>query len=301
MARDWESTFRNWSKPSSDTEAAKSENAESMIRDAIRDSDALRGKSIEIFAQGSYRNNTNVRQDSDVDICVRCMDVFYPDYSQVAGVTGQTFGFTDAAYTYSQFKNDVGDALVNKFGRNGVTRGSKAFDVHENSYRVDADVVACFEHRRYYRNWSNSLEYLSGTQFQPDGGGKIVNWPHQHYERGVAKNKATGNRFKYITRAIKRLRNEMAENGIEAAKPIPSYLIECLTFNAPDEAFNHEEYVANVRHVIGYTFNQTLRDDECSEWCEVNQLKWLFRGVQPWNRQQANAFLGAAWAYVGFE
>jgi len=62
MARDWESTFRTWAKPSSDTEAAKSENAESMIRAAIGESDALKGRNIEVFAQGSYRNNTNVRQ-----------------------------------------------------------------------------------------------------------------------------------------------------------------------------------------------------------------------------------------------
>lgn len=301
MARDWESTFRGWAKPSSETEAAKCENAESMIRAAIRESDALKGRCIEVFAQGSYRNNTNVRQDSDVDICLRCMDVFFPDYSQVPGLTGGSLGFTDAAYTYSQFKNDVGIALVNKFGSAGVTRGSKAFDVHANSYRVDADVVACFEHRRYFTTSLQSLDYVSGTQFQPDRGSKIVNWPHQHYDNGVAKNKATGSRFKYITRAIKRLRNEMAERGVAAADPIPSYLIECLVWNAPDVAFAHDEYCANVRHILAYTFNQTLRDDACTDWCEISKLKWLFRGGQPWTRLQTHAFLSAAWTYVGFE
>lgn len=300
MARDLEGTFRKWSKPASDTEAARSVNAESMIRAAIRDSEVLAGKEIEIFAQGSYRNNTNVRQDSDVDICVRCMDVFFPDYSAVPGVTGQTLGFNETAYTYADFKNDIGRALVMKFGK-GVTRGLKAFDVHENTYRVDADVVACFEHRRYYRTSNYSLQYFSGTQFHPDNGGKIVNWPHHHYDNGVAKNKVTGNRFKYITRVLKCLRNEMVENGIVAARPIPSYLIECLVWNAPDEAFSHGDYSANVRHVLAYVFNKTLRDDECSEWCEVNGLKWLFRGQQPWTRQQAHDFLGAAWIYVGFE
>jgi hypothetical protein len=301
MARDWESTFRAWAKPSSDTEAAKSENAESMIRAAIRESDALKGRNIEVVAQGSYRNNTNVRQNSDVDICVRCMDVFFPDYSQVSSLSGESLGFKDASYSYSQFKNDVGTALVNKFGSSGVTRGSKAFDVHANSYRVDADVVACFEHRRYFRTNSQQLSYVSGTQFQPDRGGKIVNWPHQHYDNGVAKNKLTGSRFKYITRAIKRLRNEMAEGGIAAADPIPSYLIECLVWNAPDEAFSHEEYLANVRFVLAHTFNQTVRDENCHDWCEVSRLKWLFRSEQPWNRLQAHAFVAAAWTYVGFE
>jgi hypothetical protein len=35
MASDWEETFRSWSKPSSDSEQEKCENAERMIREAI--------------------------------------------------------------------------------------------------------------------------------------------------------------------------------------------------------------------------------------------------------------------------
>jgi hypothetical protein len=301
MARDWESTFRSWSKPSSDTEHDKCANAESMIRDAIEECPGLAEKTVEVFAQGSYRNNTNVRLDSDVDICVRCMDVCYPDFSGVPGLTLQDVGMVEASYAYSRFKNDVGSALSEKFGEGGITWGPKAFDVHENTYRVDADVVACFEHRRYFRKADGRLDYLSGTVFRADGGGKIVNWPHQHYENGVKKNRATGNRYKYITRVLKRLRNEMVAKGITAAKPIPSYLIECLVWNIPNEGFEHDEYVADVRFALGDTFNHTMREDGCQEWGEVNELKYLFRSSQPWTRQQAHDFLGAAWDYIGFE
>jgi hypothetical protein len=35
-------------------------------------------------------------------------------------------------------------ALEAKFGKDGVTRGNKAFDVHPTGYRVDADVVTAF-------------------------------------------------------------------------------------------------------------------------------------------------------------
>ena len=77
MATDWEQTFRNWSKPSSDDECEKQENAERMIGDAIWASDSLKNRKIKIIPQGSYRNNTNVRQESDVDICVCCMEPFF--------------------------------------------------------------------------------------------------------------------------------------------------------------------------------------------------------------------------------
>ena len=61
MSRNWEDTFRSWSKPSSDNEQSKCENAERMVCDAIKKCNTFFNKQIEIFSQGSYRNNTNVK------------------------------------------------------------------------------------------------------------------------------------------------------------------------------------------------------------------------------------------------
>lgn len=301
MNRDWEAIFRNWSNPSSDTEQQKCDNAVRMIIEAIKEDKVLSQKNIQVFAQGSYRNNTNVRQDSDVDICVMLEDVFFYDLPE--GKTKSNFEIYDAVYTYAEFKNNVEIALVRRFGRKDVIRGNKAFDIHANTYRVDADVVPCFEHRRYTGEgfYNGSYYYFSGTEFPPDTGGRIINWPQHHYKNGVAKNDATGNRFKYITRVLKRLRNEMADKGIAAAKLNPSYLIECLVWNVPNEGFGHDTYTDDVRYILAHTFNETINDEKCSEWGEVNELKYLFRIGQPWTRQQAHDFLSAAWDYIGFE
>ncbi len=302
MPRDWEDTFRSWSGPSSPTEQDKQDRAERMVREAIRGSDTLRGRQIEVFPQGSYRNNTNVREESDVDICVCYMPVFFYDLSMSGGLTKEDVGISDSPYTYAQFKNEVGAALVAKFGWRGVTRGNKAFDVHESTARVDADVVPCLEHRRYTgRDASGGYPYLSGTQFRPDAGGSITNWPKQHYENGVAKNNATGGRFKRIVRVLKRLRNEMADHDVAAAKPIASYLIECLVWNVPNGDFSNGRYSDDVRNVLIHTFNATKSDDGCRQWVEVSGLKWLFWPGQPWTRDQANAFLLGAWGYVEFK
>ena len=301
MSRDWESTFRAWSKPSSETEQQKCENAERMVRSAAKESIALKWKDIDVFAQGSYRNNTNVRTDSDVDICVLCKNTFFYDLSMAQGLTPAGLGIVPGDYTYPQFKCDVAEALYDKFGRTYVTRGNKAFHIHENSYRVDADAVPCFEHRRYMTSPVTGIYYLSGTELRPHNGGKVINWPKQNYENGVAKNEETGNRFKYMVRILKRLRNEMTDNGVQAAKPISSFLIECLVWNVPNEAFGHAEYIVDVRWILAHTFNATLSNETCNEWGEINELKYLFRGGQPWSREQAHAFLQAAWDYVGFQ
>src|SRR5262249_28279544 len=158
---------------------------------------------------------------------------------------------------------------------------------HANSYRVDADVVACFEHRRYTgRTVSFSPEYLSGTEFHPDNGGKIINWPEQSAANGIVKNNATNYRYKYIVRILKRLRNAMQPDNVRAAENIASFLIESLAWNVPNNGFQYGQYIEIIRYVLAHTFNNTLTDATCQEWGEVNELKYLFGSVQPWTRQQ---------------
>jgi predicted nucleotidyltransferase len=292
--------FCSWGGAPSTTEQTKSENAQRAVRKSIDANQKLSTKTIEVFAQGSYANRTNVRQDSDIDICVLYKDAFFPNYSMSEGLNEAALGFMEGWYPYADFKNDVEAALKSYFGAGSITRGKKAFDVHANTYRVDADVVPCFEHRRYMGTLEEHW-YESGTQFLPDDGGRIINWPRQNYQNGVEKNEATGRRFKAVVRILKRLRNEMVENGHSLAEPIPSYLIECLVWNVPNEGFGHETYRADVRYTLAHLWNETRTDEACKDWGEINELKYLFRLGQPWRRDQVNIFLDAAWKYIGFE
>jgi hypothetical protein len=204
---------------------------------------------------------------------------------------------TPADYPYAAFKNDLQTALISHFGSSAVIRGNKAFDIHENTYRVSADVVASLEYRRYETEGS----YLEGISFQPDAGWRIINWPEQHYENGVAKNDRTKRSFKALVRIFKRLKGEMEGAGFESARNVPSYLLECLVWNVPDTGFEHPTRRADVRYALAHLFNETRTDSTCNEWGEVNELKYLFREGQPWTRQDANRFLDDAWNHIGFE
>jgi len=236
-----------------------------------------------------------------VDVCVRYNGAFFDHYPE--GKTRDDFGNVASSIGYGDFKDMVGKALTSYLGGLGVTRGNKAFDVHENTYRIDADVVPTFEHRRYTGRHSldGTAEYLSGVAFLPDKGAMIINWPDQNYENGVLRNDETGRIYKRVIRILKRLRNAMQEDKIAGAENIASFLIESLVWNAPLEAFKHETYTEDVRYVIANVFNHTRMDNACSEWGEVNELKYLFRPSQPWTREQANRFLDSAWNYIGFK
>jgi hypothetical protein len=299
VSRDWEKTFSLWANGPSQTEQQRAENAENQVKQAIAASPKLKNRNIKVFTQGSYRNRVNVRKDSDVDIGIVCYDTYFPEYidDNVKAILEKRA--EASIYTYATFKNEIEEALVTRFGRSSVSRGKKSFDIKENSYRVEADVAAFFEHRRY----SSAYDYLSGVEMIPDDYNppRVRNWPEQHYNNGVSKNTNTGKRYKRTVRILKSLSNEMSENGIKSAKEAPSFLVECLTWNVPNINFNRTTYYATVRAALAHLFNETMRDETCSEWGEVSELKYLFRNSQPWTRLQSHNFVSDAWDYVGYE
>ena len=93
----------------------------------------------------------------------------------------------------------------------------------------------------------------------------------------------------------------MLEKNVSAAKPINGFLIECLVWNVPNSNFGHTTYKSDVRECLVFLFNNTMTDDQCFEWGEVSELKYLFRGEIKWTRQQVHLFISAAWDYIGFE
>jgi hypothetical protein len=252
---------------------------------------------VSVFPQGSYRNRTNVRHDSDVDICVVTNEMCFFDLP--SGRHPSDYGITiPGSYPYPAFKDDVGAALGGYIGRDSVSRGNKAFDVHENTCRIDADVVPCFEYRWYPDNGG----CVYGTAFVPDNGTSFIhNFPEQNYENGITKNDATNRRFKAIVRVLKTLCYRMQSDGMSEARNIPSFLVECLAWNVPDHLFMFDSLADSVSAVIADIWNRTGAEFVYADWFEINGIKFLFHGAQPWTRVQANAFMRAAWNYVGFE
>jgi len=298
----WEDTFKSWAQGPSQTEQEKCERAESLITGIIRRDPRLSQLPIRVFTQGSYSARTNVRLDSDVDICVCLQQTFFYDLTFSPSKNPADHGIGPASIHYPEFKNLVGAALIRELGQAGVTRGNKAFDVHANTYRIDADVVAAFEHHRYLgiADYNGNAPHELGTEFHPDNGGQVINWPDHNRQNGIAKNDRTGRKYKRVIRILKRLRNAMQAEGISAAQGVASFLIESLVWNVADPHFRSESYAAIIRSVLAEAFNGTLTVESCSAWVEVNERKYLFHPTQPWTREQAHSFLAAAWDYLGF-
>ena len=293
-----EDTLNNWTNPPSDNEEAKLSNAGRMVKDAINSDVKLKSKGIEIFGQGSYANNTNIRLNSDIDINVHYADAFYfhlPD-----GLKKEDVGLNNSVdYSFSEYKNDVENALVSKFGRNDVKRKNKCITVVGNSYRVQVDLVPTWEHRWYF----SQKTYNEGVVLFADNSSftQIVNYPKQHIENGKTKNSNTLRRFKSLVRIFKMAKVKMEDDKYFSDNKITSFLLESLVWNVPNNIFtNYSTWNERTKQVIIFLYNNTKEDIQCKDWCEVSNLLYLFHAERKWTFQEVNTYFVKMWNYMGY-
>lgn len=296
-----EDTLINWTKRSSDTEQQKIDNAINMIKDAINNHDELKEKDIEIFAQGSYPNNTNVKLESDVDVNVMLKDTFYSKYKE--GKTRDDYGFTKGTNNYDSYKAEVLKAIQNKFEIDNVLVGNKSFKIDSNTYRVEADVVPSFQFRNYSNDDNNDpTNYIEGIKFFARDNTEIINYPKIHTSNGITKNTNTSRRYKRLVRIFKRTRHKMIEDGISVSENITSFLLECLIWNLPNSKLNdYDTWMERVKQAIIYLFNKTKSADDCKDWGEVSEHFFLFHSGRKWSVTDANQFLKQMWNYLEYQ
>lgn len=284
----------SWTKPSNDTEQEKQERTERMIREAISSHRAFDDCNLEIYAKGSYANNTNVRSDSDVDIAVECKNVIYFDRSSTSVYQpGKSY---TGIWTPDKLREELVLAMEAEFGEQVDPTGSTAIQINSSSARVDADVVPCFAYRYYMETG-----FREGTKIFKKDRSSLVNYPKKQLENGRTKNNRTNHSYKKGARLLKRIENEMAEKG--QFRELPSYFMECLAYNCPDEAFMHETWTKCLKVMLYHIWSELQGDNELeiNRWLEVNECFYLFHANQEWSRADAREFAKAAWNYLGFQ
>lgn len=293
-----EQQLKSWTSPLSQSEEQRAENTIRMIKAAMDANSQLRSLDYEVFVQGSYANNTNVRTDSDVDVCVMLKSTFYMDLP--SGKTREDYNIGPGTMEFQQYRDLVKQALQDKFGRSFLTDGNKSLKVRENTYHVQADVVPAFQHRNYaYVNSKESWNYIEGTKFFAKDGREVTNYPKVHIQNGTAKNNRTNYRYKKLVRIMKHVKNEMVDAGKADGDKITSFLVECLVWNTPDRIITtYNSWTETVKQTIIYLYN-AIKDGNHTEWGEVSEMLYLFRG-RKWTDQDAFQWLYDAWNYLGY-
>jgi predicted nucleotidyltransferase len=260
------------------------------VRTALEHEKSLiKGKAIEICLQGSYRNDTNIRGDSDVDILVELTTTFGHSAHELPITQRQAheIAYDSANYEWKDFRRDVLASLEKYYGKDQVdSTGSKSIKLLPRPGRLKADIVPVIRYRKYkyFNDLSNYSAERGVKLYNVKTNESVVNYPFHHFKNGQSKNASerTEGLFKPIVRIIKNARSYLVQNGSLGSEKAPSYFLQNLIYNVPDEHFT-QSYEQSVYNVLKYLYTTPLENFVCQ-----NEMHPLFGDTaEQWNTTDA--------------
>jgi len=226
----------------------------------------------DLYLQGSYKNNTNIWGDMDVDIILQLNNSFCSNLNEEQN---KLLGIVNASYFLSDFRKDV--------------IGNKTIKLKEDGSRLPADILVCLQYRNYFK--LNYSTYIEGILFWTRNESReIINYPKLHYDNGVSKNKKCDNLYKPAVRIFKNVRTYLSNKKILDKRLIPSYFLESLLYNVPNDKFDRS-YQITFLGVLTWIMDSLLAN-QCENYlCQNEQLPLFGNTPEQWSKHDALIFL----------
>ena len=146
--------------------------------------------------------------------------------------------------------------------------------------------------RRYFKFRSSSDSvYVEGICFWDGKGERIANYPKQHSANLTAKHQNSSSWMKPMARVFKNMRSRMVDDGLIKAGIAPSYYIEGLLYNVPNDKLTscYQDCVVN-------TLNWYRQEATKSDLVCANEQYYLLRDGHHtcWTQANCDAFVEAA-------
>jgi hypothetical protein len=268
------------------------------IRNALQNDAALRNRNFDLFLQGSYRNSTNIRGDSDVDVVAMLTDTYMPEYGALDPYTRSVVEgrSNSATYTHTDFRRDVLSAICRAFPTHNITEGGKSIKIPRTSNNIPADVVPCLDYRLYIppQRLQDDASHIDGIWlWDVKRNHEVTSFPKHSYDNGVAKHQRTDQWYKPTVRIFKNARGWMEDNGLIQSGTASSHAIECLLYNVPDQQFG-SSYGSTFVNVVNWLNGADLTNFVCQNgiqrlfdsgrWTQQNARTYIEALIQMWNQ-----------------
>jgi len=262
-----ENQLQTWSHQGAVTSAAQTV---ASIEQALNSYSWPDGIQREVYLQGSYKNSTNIRGDSDVDVIVQLNSCFYSNLSEEQKKQRH---LDPGKYTFNDFYPLVLQALVDYYGSSLIVEGNKSLKVLGT--KLHADVVPSVQYRKYY-NPDMSNSFAEGIVFWTrDTDRRVLNYPKIHYHNGVRKHQKSSNRYKLVVRMFKNIRSYLVDKNIVSESLAPSYFLECLMYNVLDDRFSYN-YQQTFCDVANWLSNADMTSFSCQNELTLPRLLYHY-------------------------
>ncbi|MDD5628848.1 MAG: hypothetical protein PHU21_07280 [Elusimicrobia bacterium] len=254
----------------------------------------IRGAPIEVLLHGSHRNGTYLAASADADIAIALGCPWSQDFGLLSTAKLETRQLRSA---WSDFRSSVADTLRAKYGSSAVTEHAKCLRVAPAPGRIGLDVCVGLQHRLYLSYGGLlGLRYLEGLAFWTPDGSQIVSYPKLHSENGEAKDSATRGWFRPMVRVFKNARALMSARGLLPARDAPSYFLESLFYNVPNQYFGgscQKSFAAVMRWLAAARVDGFKGQDEVTPLFGTGPAQWSEAGAR--NFLKALESLCATW------
>ena len=171
-----ESTLSKWSHHQAGTAFKE---AHVPIREALDAYNWPADVKFEVFLQGSYKNDTNLGGDSDVDLVVRLAHKLKPRVVALSGEQLQNDGSNKFALErWQSFRDHAMKAMRARFGK-AVKSGRKTLKLPKGKIPADADLVVTLSYKEgigFYlpdqRRWGRELPGAAPSARIEEGKGR---------------------------------------------------------------------------------------------------------------------------------
>ena len=222
-----EELLNKWAKPTPNDKATQTYHKFKEIIESVYHGE------VEVFLQGSYANDTNIKSESDVDIVMLYKDVHcYRRWDSSSPNSYDPTIISLRDYTYN---------LLNCKSNFILTKGSKTVKYAGSQNYLAVDLVPA-------GNYSGPTGDTGIAIYDSQDRHIYYNHPKHHIKNGHEKNANTNGNYKKTVRMFKWAKEKLVEKGLLRSNRAPSYFIECLLYNVPNNLFvnNNADCFFNV-------------------------------------------------------
>ena len=232
-----EQQLETWSNTGADT---GSKRAYDRVKNIIDSSSFSKKSDADIFLQGSYANTTHIRADSDIDVVVKLRNVWNSDKSKLSDAEKQEYdkATSNATYGHDELRRELVAIFRGVLGVQNVEESKKCIRLKLGDSYLNADIIPCLSYRIYLSFSSTKQDnYIEGIAIKKTDGVMVYNFPKHHLDNGVRKHQNTSDYYKKVVRILKNMRNRLTDDAKIIDGIAPSYFVECLVYNVPNNNF----------------------------------------------------------------
>jgi hypothetical protein len=120
--------LETWSHQGAITTAKKTVD---RIKNVLKADEVLKNRDFDLYLQGSYKNATNIRGNSDVDVVVQLNETFGMDLTRLDEEEKRLLhqAYPSPTYQWREFRGHVLNALRESYGNENIIEGNKSIKI----------------------------------------------------------------------------------------------------------------------------------------------------------------------------